>query len=403
MDESEENGEEGHAQHAATLDAVSTLVKSSLEEAQGSVRRAFTKLLGMHPPGYLSTAVMKDSLHDAATMHLRRTVAHCRISDAARNRMEQLCDCARTVLMGEFTTRLHHARFGLCVSDCGGGCWDRGDAVECPRVHAPASDVFFERYVRRNLPCIVTGAFDEFPPVCSFKEDEHLRKRCGAREVKARFRFHDEVDGRRIFSLHERTMKFDAYLDSIAHQPAPLYLGGVALRSTLPELADEIDAASEGTPAARFGSCVGQPHAEGTYMYFGGGNNTTGLHYDPYENFILVVSGTKRVLLFAPSESAHLYPSQPPYYSYSPIPPMVKPEDGYRLHNFPRFAEAKAIEVEVHEGEMLYLPIFWWHGVQGHGRNLSLHWWAEMHPDKCEARNTSGSTCKKGSRVEQPL
>ena len=44
--------------------------------------------------------------------------------------------------------------------------------------------------------------------------------------------------------------------------------------------------------------------------------------------------------------------------------------------------KARCVEVEVHAGEILYLPVFWWHGVAGCGRNLILNWWYEMRRDK---------------------
>ena len=39
--------------------------------------------------------------------------------------------------------------------------------------------------------------------------------------------------------------------------------------------------------------------------------------------------------------------------------------------------------VELLQGDMLYLPAFWYHAVQGgDGFNVVLAWWAQVHPNK---------------------
>jgi hypothetical protein len=96
------------------------------------------------------------------------------------------------------------------------------------------------------------------------------------------------------------------------------------------------------------------------------------LHFDLTENFLVVLRGTKRVLLFAPSESRHLYPfpvtAKTPHMSHvDPIAPD--------LAAFPDYAQARGVEVELAAGEMLYVPAFWWHHVRSYGLNIALNFW----------------------------
>ena len=126
---------------------------------------------------------------------------------------------------------------------------------------------------------------------------------------------------------------------------------------------------------------------------FGGGANTTNTHFDAYENLMLCVDGTKTLLLYPPSETDYLYICRlgGGDHAYSAIPPMVKPSDGYERAAFPKFERAKCLEVTVHAGECLYLPIFRWHGVSGAGRNIILNWWFDMRRDK---RDLSASSAR---------
>ena len=43
----------------------------------------------------------------------------------------------------------------------------------------------------------------------------------------------------------------------------------------------------------------------------------------------------------------------------------------------------KPAKVHLKAGDLFYLPIFWWHAVQGSiGRNMILNWWCQQHPYK---------------------
>ena len=79
---------------------------------------------------------------------------------------------------------------------------------------------------------------------------------------------------------------------------------------------------------------------------------------------------------------------------------MTRPSDGYEPQTFPRFERARAIEVELHEGECLYLPIFWWHGVSGTGRNLILNWWFDSRRDKRDPGSATTGLRARGAPIE---
>jgi len=100
---------------------------------------------------------------------------------------------------------------------------------------------------------------------------------------------------------------------------------------------------------------------------------------------LAVLAGTKRFDLYPPTEADCLYTAQA---TNSSVPPFTKPEamPADLQERCPLFRHARALHVELHRGDILYLPIFWWHCVSGNeGRNMILNWWCRMHPEKCEA------------------
>ena len=39
---------------------------------------------------------------------------------------------------------------------------------------------------------------------------------------------------------------------------------------------------------------------------------------------------------------------------------------------FPRFAKARAIELVINAGELLFIPIYWWHAIQNEELNVAV-------------------------------
>ena len=110
------------------------------------------------------------------------------------------------------------------------------------------------------------------------------------------------------------------------------------------------------------------------------------LHYDPLDNLLMQVVGTKRVLLYprtvgvtdendeisAAEESAWTYAgSDGMQYNTSPVD-VENPD----LQKYPLFAEAPPpIECILNPGDALYIPEKWWHHVRSLSRSVSVNMW----------------------------
>jgi hypothetical protein len=112
-------------------------------------------------------------------------------------------------------------------------------------------------------------------------------------------------------------------------------------------------------------------------FWLSGAGLITPLHYDPVETFHWVIRGSKRFVSYRPGVR-RFYPF--PAGSTAPFISQVDPDDP-QPQRFPRFAGAKPVEFWVNEGEILYLPAFWWHQVYSEGDvNVSLNfvWLASL-------------------------
>jgi len=114
-----------------------------------------------------------------------------------------------------------------------------------------------------------------------------------------------------------------------------------------------------------------QPHRHQLWM--GRGLKINPLHQDPYDNLLLMIAGTKRFTLFAPSQRWWLYPVFPAGGHESSRMNDIRDIDS---DEFPCFKYAHSVEVTLHAGDVLLLPYGWWHQVQTEGEfNLAVNYW----------------------------
>ena len=96
----------------------------------------------------------------------------------------------------------------------------------------------------------------------------------------------------------------------------------------------------------------------------------TPMHQDMPENLYAMISGEKRITLFAPSSP--VYPNS--FFSKIPNFSRIDPEHPDLLI-FPRFAKAQAYVTDLKAGELLFLPSFWWHHVRNLEPSIALNFW----------------------------
>lgn len=257
------------------------------------------------------------------------------------------------------------------------------------RLKNPSPDVLLG-YVMRNQPVVISGAFDEesFPLLRSFRDFDYLRARSGHNYVKMKHNFCQDDHGHQIF-INDPVIEvpFAEYLDMIRSSERsgrcqPFYMGKAKMAEEVPELLEDLSN-SDTSPGHKYRDCFGANSA-GAYMYLGCNHNSTSIHSDPFENITTVISGTKTYDLYPPYDADCLSPT-PKRCLNSAVPPFLQPDalPASVQNDYPLLRNARPLRVELLPGEVLYLPIFWWHCVTGSAEcNMTLNWWCDMHPDK---------------------
>ena len=237
---------------------------------------------------------------------------------------------------------------------------------EVPRVERLTRREFEERFLFPQRPVIISGAMEGWPAREQWTND-YLKEKVGAHTVhpykhKAHNPFLDAKKG----TSDTLPMKLAEYIDLLAGDAisdGDLYLGLLSM-TTLPELC----------PDVRFPRFVDEDKYGQINFWLGPGNNLTPLHYDIANNFLAQIRGRKQVILSPAREIARLYPYPFGYPSglnrFSQVN-VLSPD----LSRFPAWADADRAVVELGPGEMLFMPVYWWHAVWGIDQTLSLNYW----------------------------
>ncbi len=228
-------------------------------------------------------------------------------------------------------------------------------AVGIERRAGLGSDEFLERYYAVNRPVILTGEMADWPALTRWTPD-YLKTKLGDRPVEyqggraANARFEMEKD------VHRRQAPFAAFMDEISRPGAgnDAYITAYNSDRNTESLAPLHE---DMRPLSKFLD----PNAQNPngMMWIGPAGTVTSLHHDLTNNFIAQVVGRKRLKILPAGEVGKLYNSR---HVFSDIPDVEAPNLDLATH--PRLAGARAYEVVLEPGEIIFMPLAWWHQVK---------------------------------------
>ena len=102
-------------------------------------------------------------------------------------------------------------------------------------------------------------------------------------------------------------------------------------------------------------------------MWIGPAGTVTSLHHDLTNNFIAQLVGRKRIKLLPSSEVGKLYNHQ---HVFSEIPDLEAPDLDLVRH--PRLGDAHIYDVVLEPGEIIFMPLGWWHQVKSLDFSVTL-------------------------------
>uniref|UniRef100_A0A8C1Q5Q6 Hypoxia inducible factor 1 subunit alpha inhibitor n=1 Tax=Cyprinus carpio TaxID=7962 RepID=A0A8C1Q5Q6_CYPCA len=106
--------------------------------------------------------------------------------------------------------------------------------------------------------------------------------------------------------------------------------------------------------------------------------NVTPAHYDEQQNFFAQIKGHKRCILFPPDQFDCLYP----YPVHHPCDRQSQVDfENPDYDKFPNFTNAVGYEAVVGPGDVLYIPMYWWHHIESllnGGVTITVNFWYKV-------------------------
>jgi dTDP-4-dehydrorhamnose 3,5-epimerase-like enzyme len=212
---------------------------------------------------------------------------------------------------------------------------------------------FVRDFVKQSRPCVVRSAVTHWPAVKKWQSGQYLADRCGKYPVT--MWFHNNFVARRRHDEHmkeRRNLSFSQaveLLNSASTGVASLGALEVKANGDFAELLDDI-----GT--FPFLEAPPDPLLYPTSRYFVYRNAGTGWHYHPTdESLMCQIVGSKKIGLL--EDERKQFPT---------VSKAFLEEHYYESEcsfNSPECGDLKWFSAELHEGDALYIPPTWWHGV----------------------------------------
>jgi [protein]-arginine 3-hydroxylase / protease len=245
------------------------------------------------------------------------------------------------------------------------------------RLDRPSPQMFYQRYVRRNKPVVITGVAGEWQAVAQWSP-EYFRSNFPDAKVMFTVWESDEPSNdpsdyyRNRKRLGTRLGTFIDLMNS-AKDFSRNYISQFPILEAIPQLKDDIQPLDPymNIPSY-YPAAIRKKLKMGPYMWFGPAQTVTPVHFDSAHNLLVQIYGRKKGILVSPEQSRLLYYPclRLGHVNYSPVD-VEEPD----FSRYPLFKDATPLEFFLEPGEILFIPVRWWHYVRALERAISLNFW----------------------------
>ncbi|XP_012500473.1 PREDICTED: lysine-specific demethylase 8 [Propithecus coquereli] len=230
-----------------------------------------------------------------------------------------------------------------------------------PRLHSPSLEHFQKHFLVPQRPVILEGVADHWPCMKRWSL-QYIQEVAGCRTVPVEVgsRYTDEEWSQTLMTVSEFISKH------IVNEPRDIgYLAQHQLFDQIPELRQDINIPDY--------CCLGTGEEEEITInaWFGPQGTVSPLHQDPQQNFLAQVMGRKYIRLYSPQESEALYPHDTHLLHNTSQVDVENPD----VEKFPKFTEAPFQSCVLSPGEILFIPVKYWHYVRALDLSFSVSFW----------------------------
>ncbi|XP_064887187.1 bifunctional peptidase and arginyl-hydroxylase JMJD5 isoform X2 [Columba livia] len=209
-------------------------------------------------------------------------------------------------------------------------------------------------------PVVLEGIIDHWPCMKKWSVD-YFCQVAGCRTVPVELgaRYTDEEWSQKLMTVGDFIDRYIVNKNSLG------YLAQHQLFDQIPELKEDI-----GIPDY---CCLGEGEEDDITInaWFGPEGTISPLHQDPQQNFLAQVFGRKYIRLYSPQDSENLYPHESQILHNTSQVDVEDPD----LDKFPNFRKAAFQSCILMPGQVLFIPVKYWHYVRSLDISFSVSFW----------------------------
>lgn len=232
-------------------------------------------------------------------------------------------------------------------------------------IDTPPFKVFIKDYYSKHKPVVLKKGIDHWPALKKWTP-QYFADKFGDIEIEVQFNRESDALFERNSDKYRKNMRMDEFVDLIEN-------GGDSNNyyMTANNTQKNIDAIKAAFKDVRnFGkgkgyrSMVKDDPTFSTYFWMGPKGVFTPLHHDLTNNMLVQIYGSKKVTLIPAWQVPWVY-NDMHVYSEVGFPK-------YDLKTHPLMQHITPIEIILEAGDALFIPIAWWHCVDGLDKSISI-------------------------------
>jgi len=240
------------------------------------------------------------------------------------------------------------------------------------RRHDVSRDEFLEKYYAASRPVILCDMMEDWEARTKWTP-EYLKATCGGEMVEIMAARESNPLYEIQSQKHRRTVRFSEFVDMVvnANESNDYYLTArndffsrPGTKALLKDMVIFPEYLKNDNPGS------------GMFLWFGPKGTVTPLHYDLMNIFMAQVQGRKKIKVVPANELDLVYNH---FSVYSQVD-VSNPD----YDKFPNFRQATVIDLELAPGEVLFLPVGWWHYVKALDRSMTVSFTNFIFPNSYE-------------------
>ncbi len=232
---------------------------------------------------------------------------------------------------------------------------------EVERREAPPFEEFVHDYYSKQLPVVLFGGAKHWPASKNWSP-EYFAERFGDAEIEVQQKRESDPQYERNSGKHKGRIRMKEFVRMIrdAEKSNDFYMTANNTKGSKADLTLLFREIEEFGPGY---NQLDQDHS-GMFLWFGPAGIVTPLHYDLTNNFLLQIYGRKEVQLIPALQTPLCY-NDVGVFSAAEFP-------NFDEKRHPLMKKVKPLTVILSPGEALFIPIGWWHRVEGLDVSISV-------------------------------